>query len=43
MGSNKSHHDTECPLVAEAVEELLKIAFSASIGVHRQIGELLNY
>ncbi len=31
------------PRLAEGAEELLKKAFSAEIGEHRQMGELLSY
>jgi hypothetical protein len=33
----------ECPLLAEAVEKLLKNPFSAEIGEHCQIAEFLSY
>jgi hypothetical protein len=34
---------SECPLMAEAVEKLLKNPFSAEIGEHCQIAEFLSY
>jgi hypothetical protein len=36
-------HVPECPLIAEAVEKLLKNPFSAEIGEHCQIAEFLSY
>ena len=34
---------SELPFIAEGVEQLLKMAFSAGVGEHRQIGELLSH
>jgi hypothetical protein len=38
-----NHCVGECPLLAEAVEKLLKNPFSAEIGEHCQIAEFLSY
>ena len=42
-GPELSDAGPECPLLAEAVEELLKNPFSAEIGEHCQIAEFLSY